>query len=191
MELLKEKILKSARVLEGDVLKVDHFLSQQIDISLLESVAEEFCRLFADTGITKVLTIESTGIAVSALTAARLGVPMVYAKKAKRGSAGEHLFAAALDTPTLGQEVDIVLPKEYVEEGDRFLVLDDFLAKGNTLIALLTLAKQTGAEIVGCGVIIEKLFSGGSDLIRDMGIRLEALAKIESMSVTDGIKFAE
>ncbi len=190
MELLKQKILSDARVLEGNVLGVDHFLNQQIDIGLLTELAREFHRLFADCGVTKILTVEAAGIAIASFTAQLFQVPLVFAKKSKQGAAA-HMLAATVDTATFGQHFEVVVPKDYIVPTDRVLVIDDFLAQGSTMFALLDLIKSAGATVVGCGVMIEKAFRGGGEKLREMGVRLVSLAKIADMSDAEGITFAE
>lgn len=189
MELLKQKILENGKVLEGTVLGVDHFLSQQIDTELLKELAGELHRSFAELGVTKILTVEASGIAIGALTAAAFGVPLVFAKKAK-SSSGERFLSATVEGAG-GQSFDVTVPREYLSDTDRVLVIDDFLAQGSTMFALLELVKEAGAALVGCGVMIEKVLCGGGEKLRQMGIRLISLAKIGEVSEAEGIVFAE
>ncbi len=190
MELLKQRILADARVLEGNVLGVDHFLNQQIDTRLLSQLARELHRLFADCGATKILTVEAAGIAIATLTAGLFEVPLVFAKKSRQGEA-PHMLCAKVDTATFGQHFEVVVPQGYITPDDRVLIIDDFLARGSTMFALLDLVKAAGAAVAGCGVMIEKAFRGGGEKLRKMGVRLESLAKIQAISVESGITFAE
>lgn len=186
MELLKQKIIENGKVLEGNVLGVDHFLSRQIDTELLKQLAGELHRDFEGLGVTKILTVESSGIAIGALTAAAFGVPLVFAKKEKGSS--ERFLTATVEG---AQSFDVTVPCDYILATDRVLVIDDFLAKGSTMFALLELVKKAGAELVGCGVMIERVLYGGGDRLRQMGVRLTSLAKIGEVSAEKGIVFAE
>lgn len=190
MELLKQKILENGRVLEGNVLGVDHFLSQQIDTELLKELAGELHRSFAALGVTKILTVEASGIAIGALTAAAFGVPLVFAKKAKSAVNSDRILSATVES-TGGQSFDVTVPREYLSATDRVLVIDDFLAQGSTMFALLELVKEADAALVGCGVMIEKALCGGGERLRQMGVRLISLAKIGEVSEAGGIVFAE
>ncbi|MBE6580607.1 MAG: xanthine phosphoribosyltransferase [Ruminococcaceae bacterium] len=191
MEILKQKLLEAGLVKESGVLQVDHFLKQQSDVVLLDKLADEFAARYVSKGVTKVVTVEVAGIAVATLTAAKLGVPMVYATRARQGSAGEHLLAAKLETPNSTLSADLVVPREYLSPADRVLVIDDFLAQGSTLFALIDLVNASGAVLVGCGVMVEKVFCGGGDEVRARGVRLESLAKILEMSPEEGIIFED
>lgn len=188
MELLKQKIVENGRVLEGNVLGIDHLLGQQIDTELLKELAGELHRAFAGLGVTKILTIEAAGIAIGTLTAAAFGVPLVFAKKAKGGS--ERLLAATVEGNGT-QLFDVTVPRDYILKTDRVLVIDDFLARGSTMFALLELVGEAGAELVGCGVMIEKALCGGGDKLRQMGVRVTSLARIGEVSAEKGIVFAE
>ena len=191
MEHLKQKLLESSRVLEGGILQVDHFLKQQCDMVLIDRLATEFAARYAADGVTKVLAVEVSGIPVAALTAAKLRVPLVYATRAKQGSAGAHLLAAKIETANGALSADLVVPREYICDTDRVLVIDDFLAQGSTLLALLDLVAISGATTVGCGVMVEKAFCGGGEQVCARGVRLESLAKIADMSFDKGIVFAD
>ena len=191
MEILKQKLLESGYICDRGVLQVDHFLKQQSDVVLLDRLAAEFAARYADAGVTKVLTVEASGIPVATLTAAKLGVPLVYATRARQGSAGEHLFAAKIEMTSATINAELVVPREYLTAADRVLVIDDFLAQGSTLLALLDLVASSNAITVGCGVMVEKVFCGGSEQVRARGVRLESLAKITEMSPETGIVFAD
>ena len=189
MELLKERIRKDGIILPGDVLKLDSFLSHQIDVELISKCGEEWYKLFADEGITKILTIEASGIGISCLAAQYFRVPVVFAKKrrSKGHGIGEHYTTVVSNTE--GHAYDIVVASKYITPNDRVLIIDDFLAGGSSLKALITIAEECGAKIVGAGVAVEKLSSGGGNALRKRGYRIESLAQIESISVKDGIKF--
>ncbi|MBE6554981.1 MAG: xanthine phosphoribosyltransferase [Ruminococcaceae bacterium] len=189
MKLLEDKILSDGKILEGDVLKVDHFLNHQIDVLLLDELGQELSRRFLDAGVTKVLTIEASGIAVACLVARQLRVPMLFAKKMKHGAAQEHLLSCSVEASAGKHPYDVVVSREYLRAEDKVLVIDDFLAKGDALRALIGLIEQSGAELVGCGIVIERAFQGGGDDLRAKGVRIESLAKIASMSVAEGITF--
>lgn len=189
MELLEQKILTDGRVYPGEVLKVDNFLNHQIDVDFLCKVGEEFYRLYKDAGVTKILTIEASGIGVACLTAQYFHVPVLFAKKSKTSNMSGSFYTSTVMSYTHGQTYGVVVSKEYLQPSDRVLILDDFLARGSALNALLDLVSQAGASAVGCGIVIEKAYqSGGADL-RAKGVRVESLARIASMSVEDGIKF--
>lgn len=189
MELLEQKILTDGRVYPGEVLKVDNFLNHQIDVDFLCEIGKEFHRLYKDAGVTKILTIEASGIGVACLTAQYFHVPVLFAKKSKSSNMAEHFYTSTVESYTHGQTYGVVVSKEYLQPNDRVLILDDFLAKGSALHALLDLVSQAGATAVGCGIVIEKAYQKGGEELRSQGIRVESLAKIASMSVEDGIKF--
>lgn len=189
MELLEEKIRAEGRVYPGEVLKVDNFLNHQIDVDFLCEIGKEFHHLYRDEGVTKILTIEASGIGVACLTAQYFHVPVLFAKKSKSSNMAAHCYTSAVESYTHGQTYEVVVSKEYLRPVDRVLILDDFLAKGSALRALLALVLQAGATVVGCGIVIEKAYQQGGAELRRQGIRVESLAKIASMSVEDGIKF--
>ena len=188
MELLKNKILSDGRLLPGDVLKVDGFLNRQIDVPLISACGAEWKRLFCDAEVTKILTIEASGIGIACLTAQHFGVPVVFAKKSG-GAAPADCYTTKVVSYTHGQTYNVSVPKQFINEGDKILIIDDFLANGSAIKALISLAEQGGAEVVGVGVAIEKVFQNGGNEIRAMGYRVEALAMISSMSYEGGIKF--
>ncbi len=190
MELLKQKIRENGRVLEGNVLGVDHFLSRQIDTELLKELAQELHRAFEGLGVTKILTVEAAGIAIGTLTAAAFGVPLVFAKKEKSVNS-ERFLSATVEASGNGQPFDVTVPRDYILSTDRVLVIDDFLAKGSTMFALLELVRMAGAQLVGCGVMIEKALCGGGERLRQMGVRVTSLAKVGEVSAENGIVFAQ
>lgn len=191
MEQLRQRILQDGRLRDGDVLKVDSFLNHQMDIRLLEAVGEEFARRFSGVPITKILTIEASGIAVAAMASRAFGyVPVVFAKKAASRNLDGHLLHAQVRSFTKGKTYDVQVARRFLSPEDTVLVLDDFLARGQALLGLVSIVRQSGARLAGCGVVIEKGFQEGGRLLRVQGIRLESLAVIAS--VEDGrITFAE
>jgi len=191
MKLLIDRIVNDGKVLSGEVLKVDSFLNHQLDVELLEELAKEWFERFKDCGVTKILTIESSGIALAALTARYFKVPAVFAKKAKSSNIGDELYSSKVVSYTRGQAYEVVVAKSYISKGDRVLLIDDFLAHGSALKVLINLVELGGATVVGAGVAIEKAFQNGGSDIRDLGYRVEALAKIKSMSRDGKIEFDE
>ncbi len=188
MKALEEKILKEGKVLPGHVLKVGSFLNQQIDTVFALEMAKEVKRLFDGAEVTKVLTVEASGIAFAFAVAAEFGVPMVFAKKHASANLGKDLYSAPVYSYTHGRTYEIVVDKNYITSKDKVLVIDDFLANGNALKGLMSIVKMAGAQIVGCATEIEKGFQGGGDELRAEGIKVESLAIIESMS-DNGLTF--
>lgn len=189
MKLLEEKIIKDGKIGAGDVLKVDSFLNHQIDVAFLTELGKEFHRLYADAGVNKVLTIEASGIGIACLTAQQFGCPVVFAKKTKTNNIYADVYTSSVYSYTHARTYDIVVSKEFLHEGDRVLIVDDFLAKGSALRALLEIIRDAGAEVVGAGIVIEKAFQPGGKELREGGLRIESLARIESMSCRDGVRF--
>ena len=182
MELLKEKILKEGKVFPGNILKVDNFLNHLIDTELMCQIGKEFAGLFSGEKITKVLTIEASGIAVACFAAHELNVPLLFAKKSHTSNQSNQVYTSKVMSYTHGKVYDISVSKEYLNAGDRVLVIDDFLATGEALNGLIDLIKQAGATLVGCGIVIEKAFQDGGEQLRKQGIRVESLAKIAKMT---------
>ena len=191
MKLLEDKILKDGHIGEENVLKVDSFLNHQIDVNFVCELGKEFYRLFKDENITKILTIEASGIGIACLTAQYFGVPVVFAKKTKTINIYSDTYNATVHSYTHKRDYDIVVSKEFLSKEDNVLIIDDFLAKGSALTALLMLIEKAGAKTAGAGIVIEKAYQGGGNLVRDMGIRVESLAKIKSISEKDGIVFCK
>ena len=191
MQLLKDRIRKDGKIKEGNVLKVDSFLNHQIDVSFVCELGKEFYRLFKDENITKILTIEASGIGIACLAAQYFGVPVVFAKKTKTINIYSDTYNATVHSYTHKKDYDIVVSKEFLSKEDNVLIIDDFLAKGSALTALLMLIEKAGAKTAGAGIVIEKAYQGGGNLVRDMGIRVESLAKIKSISKKDGIVFCK
>ena len=190
MNCVEERILKDGIVKTGNVLKVDSFLNHQIDVVLLDEIAQEFLRRFAGNTITKVLTIEASGIAIACAVARLLSVPVVFAKKSKSVNLDGESYVAEVESFTHKKTNQVIVSKKYLNEEDRVLIVDDFLANGCALQGLISLVDAAGAEVVGCGIVIEKGFQEGGHRIRNLGFHLESLAIIESMDdETGGITF--
>lgn len=190
MELLKQRILKDGVVKAGNVLKVDSFLNHQMDTGLFTEIGKEFKRLFEKDHVTKILTIEASGIGVACMTGQYFGVPVVFAKKTQTKNIDGEVFTSRVESFTHGRVYDIIVSKKFLLPEDRVLLIDDFLAKGSALSGLCSLVIDAGATLVGAGVVIEKGFQEGGQLIRDRGIRVESLAIIDSMDdKTGGIVF--
>lgn len=191
MKLLEDRILKDGHIGTDNVLKVDSFLNHQIDVNFVCELGKEFYRLFKDENITKILTIEASGIGIACLAAQYFGVPVVFAKKTKTINIYSDTYNATVHSYTHKRDYDIVISKEFLSKEDNVLIIDDFLAKGSALTALLMLIEKAGAKTAGAGIVIEKAYQGGGNLVRDMGIRVESLAKIKSISKKDGIVFCK
>ena len=186
MNFLEERILKDGIVKQGNVLKVDTFLNHQIDVALLDEIASELKRRFADEPVTKVLTIETSGIAIACSVAREFGVPVVFAKKSKSVNMDGEMYVAEVESYTHKKTNKIIVAKKFLSEGDRVLIVDDFLANGCALQGLISIVDSAGAEVVGCGIVIEKGFQEGGHRIRNLGFRLESLAIVESMNDETG-----
>lgn len=186
MNFLEERILKDGIVKEGNVLKVDSFLNHQMDVQLLDEIGKEFHRRFADLKITKVLTIEASGIAIAYAVARCFGVPMVFAKKAKSINIDGDMYTAEVESFTHKNKNQVIVSKKFLSSDDRLLVIDDFLANGCALQGLISIAEEAGATVEGIGIVIEKGFQFGGRSIRNLGYRLESLAIVESMDAAAG-----
>ena len=186
MNCVEERILKDGIVKTGNVLKVDSFLNHQIDVVLLDEIAQEFLRRFAGNTITKVLTIEASGIAIACAVARLLGVPVVFAKKSKSVNLDGESYVAEVESFTHKKTNQVIVSKKYLNEEGRVLIVDDFLANGCALQGLISLVDAAGAEVVGCGIVIEKGFQEGGHRIRNLGFHLESLAIIVSLDDESG-----
>lgn len=186
MDLLKQKILNEGEVYEGNVLKVDGFLNHRIDVPFMKEVGKEFHRLFKEDGVNKILTIEASGIAIGALVAQEFECPLVFAKKTKTKNIAGDVYTSKVESFTHGTTYDIIVSKRFLNEGDKVLIVDDFLAIGNALNGLIDLVNASGAELAGCGVVIEKGFQHGGDKLREKGIKVESLAIVENMDHESG-----
>ena len=183
MELLKQRILQDGRATEDDVLKVDSFLNHQMDIPLLNEIGKEFRRRFAGEPVTKILTIEASGIGIAAITAQHFGnVPVVFAKKTQSRNLDGALYTARVQSFTKGTVYDIQVSRKFLGPQDCVLILDDFLARGQALQGLLKIVKDSGAKLAGCGIVIEKGFQDGGRMLRAQGVRVESLAIVSSIS---------
>jgi len=181
MNFLEERIVKDGIIKEGNVLKVDSFLNHQMDVKLLDEIGEEFYRRFSDLNITKVLTIEASGIAMAYAAARCFGVPMVFAKKSKSINIDGDMYTAEVESFTHKNKNTVIVSKKFLNENDHVLIIDDFLANGCALQGLISIAESAGATVEGIGIVIEKGFQYGGRTIRNLGYRLESLAIVESM----------
>jgi len=181
MKMLKDIIVRDGQVLSDSVLKVDSFLNHQINPPLMKAIGEEFAERFKDAGITKVLTLESSGIAPAMMTGLVLGVPAIFARKRKSLTLINDLYSASVHSYTKGETNDISVSKHFITSEDTVLVIDDFLANGQAALGLLDIVEQSGATLAGLGIVIEKGFQPGGAIIRECGIRVESLANISSM----------
>ena len=180
MELLKERILRDGKVKEGNVLKVDSFLNHQMDIELLNEIGKEFRRRFDGERVNKILTIEASGIGIAVAVARHFdNAPVVFAKKSKSKNLDGELYTAQVTSFTRGTTFDVQVSKKFLTPQDNILIIDDFLAKGQAMMGLLDIVAQSGANAVGCGIVIEKGFQEGGQMLRERGIRLESLAIVD------------
>lgn len=186
MKLLQEKIRRDGVVKPGNILKVDSFLNHQLDVLFLDKMGEEFYRRFEDENITKILTIEASGIAIASLTGLHFKVPVVFAKKSKSINLDGEMYVTKVESFTHKNVNNVIVAKKFLNPQDRILILDDFLATGNALVGLISLVEESGASVAGIGIAIEKGFQDGGKRIRDAGYRLESLAIIDSMNGETG-----
>lgn len=186
MELLKQKILNEGEIYEGNILKVDCFLNHQIDIPFMREIGKEFHRLYKDCNINKILTIEASGIAIGSMVAQEFECPLVFAKKTKTKNIAGDVYTVPVASFTHGTTYNVMVSKRFLKKGDRVLIVDDFLAIGNALNGLIKMVKKSGAQLVGCGAVIEKGYQGGGDKLRASGVRVESLAIVESMNHETG-----
>lgn len=190
MKMLEERILRDGKIKPGNVLKVDGFINHNIDVPFVYELGREFYNRFKDDRVTKILTIEASGIGIACLTALHFGVPVVFAKKSRTSNISKDVYTARVDSFTHGTTCDIIVSKEYLTPSDRVLIIDDFLALGNALVGLREITLASGATLIGAGILIEKSFQSGGKMLREQGMRIESLAKIASMTDT-GVTFAE
>ena len=186
MNFLQQRILTDGIVKPGNVLKVDSFLNHQMDVRLLDEIGREFKRRFEGEHITKVLTIESSGIAIALSVAREFDVPMVFAKKAKSINIDGETYVAEIESYTHKNVNQVIIAKKFLSPDDKVLIVDDFLANGCALQGLISIVDSAEAEVVGCGIAIEKGFQEGGDRIRNLGYRLESLVIVESMDAGTG-----
>ena len=185
---LEQKILCEGTVLEGNVLKVGSFLNQQLDVDFLVEIGKEIDRIYKSDNVTKLLTVESSGIAVAVAAGTVMHLPVVFAKKNKTSNVSGEIYSSMVHSYTHNTDYKIVVSKDYLSADDRVVIIDDFLANGKALEGLIDIVNQAGATLVGCTCAIEKGFQGGGDALREQGIRVESLAVIDEMS-TEGITF--
>ena len=189
MKFLEDRIRKDGSVAPGEILRVDNFLNHQVDIPFLDELAAEFCRLFEGERIDKVVTVEASGITIATLIARRLGVPLVFAKKAKTANIDDRFYSADCYSYTHGILGKVLISKDFLHEGERILLVDDFLANGEAAVALLDLLEQAGAEAVGLCILVEKSYQAGRKKLDERGLRVESLARIASMDPENGVTF--
>ena len=186
MKLLEERIQKDGIVRAGNVLKVDSFINHQMDIKLFSEMAKEWKRLFAGKNITKILTIEASGIGIAAVVAMEFGVPVVFAKKSQSSNLDYDNYTTKIESFTHKRVYDVIVSKKFLSPEDHVLIIDDFLANGCALEGLLNIVEEAGATVEGIGIAIEKGFQTGGEKIRKRGIQLESLAIVESMDDKTG-----
>ena len=185
MKLLEERIRKDGIIEQGDVLKVDSFLNHQMDVELYREMGREWARLFAGEKITKILTIEASGIGIACVAALEFGVPVIFAKKSKTKNIAGEVYSTVVTSFTHGNVNTVIVSKKFLGPEDRVLIIDDFLANGAAMLGLIDIVHQAGAEVVGCGIAIEKAFQPGGARLREMGMRVESLARVSKLG--DGV----
>ena len=186
MKLLEDRIKKDGVFLGNDILKIDNFLNHLIDVELIDEMGKEWARLYESEEINKILTIEASGIGIACIAARHFGnAPVLFAKKSKTSNIGNDFYTAKAYSFTHGNMNDIVVSKKYLGPDDKVLIIDDFLANGEALLALLSICSAAGASVAGVGIAVEKWYQGGGDKIREMGVRVESLAKIRRMEGSD------
>lgn len=182
MQLLKERILKDGVVKPGNVLKVDSFLNHQMDIGLINEIGKEFRRRFPSDKITKILTIEASGIGIACIAAQYFNVPVIFAKKTQSINIDGDVYHSKVESFTHKRTYDVILSKKFLDADDHVLIIDDFLANGCALLGLIELVKEAGASIEGAGIVIEKGFQNGGEKVRGLGVRVESLAIVDHMT---------
>lgn len=190
MQLLKDRIRAEGRVLPGNIIKVDGFLNHRVDTKLMREMAKEFGRLFDLTGLTAVLTVEASGIALGAICAEEFGVPLIFAKKAKSDNIEGGLYQSEIFSYTYKKKVTLLMSSQWLGPKDKVLIIDDFLANGEALRGLVDIVRQAGATLLGLGIAIEKGFQGGGDRLRAQGENVQSLAIIERAD-ENGIVFRD
>ena len=191
MELLKARIRKDGIVRGSDVLKVDSFLNHQMDIALFQEMGKEWAKRFEGAGVNKILTIEASGIGIAAIVAQSFDSPVVFAKKSQSKNISGDVYTTKVTSFTHDRVYDVIVNRRFLNEEDRVLIIDDFLANGAALTGLIDLVKQSGATLVGCGIAIEKAFQPGGANLRAQGVRIESLARVASMSEDEGVIFCD
>lgn len=191
MDLLVKRIKTDGKVYPGNILKVDGFLNHQIDPELMNAIGDEVYRLYKDEKITKIMTIEASGIAIALATAMKFNVPMLFAKKSQSKNISPSVYSTKVTSFTHGRVYDVMVSRDYLTADDRVLIVDDFLANGIALKGLINLVEQAGATLVGCAIAIEKGFQSGGKLLRDSGVRIESLAVIKNMTDDGRLEFED
>ena len=186
MNFLEERIIKDGIVKEGNVLKVDSFLNHQMDIALFDQIGKEFKRRFAKEKISKIVTIEASGIGIACIVARHFNVPVVFAKKSKSINIEGEMYVAEVESFTHKCKNQVIVSKKFLNPEDHVLIIDDFLANGCALQGLISIVNEAGASVEGIGIVIEKGFQSGGQIIRNLGFQLESLAIVESMDASDG-----
>ena len=186
MQLLADRIRKDGVVKQGNVLKVDSFLNHQMDIELINEIGKEFKRLFADCNITKIVTIEASGIGITCIAAQYFQVPVVFAKKSQSVNIDGEVYSTQIESYTHKKTYEVIISKKFISSDDHVLIIDDFLANGCALIGLIELVTCAGATVEGIGIVVEKGFQSGGEVIRSMGMRLESLAIVDGMNAETG-----
>ena len=186
MKLLEDRIRKDGVVKPGNILKVDSFLNHQMDVELFNKMGEEFRRLYADAPITKILTIEASGIGIACIAAQHFHVPVVFAKQSQSVNLDGEMYTAKIESFTHKRTYDVIVAKKFISPDDHILIIDDFLANGCACLGLIDIIRSAGATVEGVGIAVEKGFQKGGELIRKQGIRVESLAIIESMDDKTG-----
>jgi len=189
MQALKERIQREGTILGNGILKVDGFINHQVDPELMDACGAEFAHRFANVGATRILTAEISGIAPALMTARHMGLPVVYARKSKPITMPDQVYLTIAPSHTKGRMVELIVSPEYLGQGERVLIIDDFLATGATILGLVRLAHAAGAELVGIGTLIEKTFEGGRDVLRPLMVPIESLVRITALD-NDHIEFA-
>src|SRR5512141_1111970 len=190
MQALKDRIIRDGKYLGNGILKVDNFINHQVDPQLMDACGREFARRFANVGATRILTAEISGIAPALMTALHMKLPVVYARKTKPITMPDTVYLTVAPSHTKGRLVELIVSPEYLSEGEKVLIIDDFLASGATILGLVRLAQAAGSQVVGIGTLIEKSFEGGRQALANLNVPVEALACIESMD-ENGIHFCE
>lgn len=186
MKLLEERIRRDGVVRPGNVLKVDSFLNHQMDVTFFNEMGKEFKRLFQDLSVNKILTIEASGIGIAIMAGLHFDVPVVFAKKSRSSNISDQVYHTVIHSYTHDTDNDVIVSKQYLQEGDRILIIDDFLANGCALEGLIDLVRQAHGTVEGIGIVVEKGFQQGGDRLRKKGYRVESLAIVERMDAETG-----
>jgi xanthine phosphoribosyltransferase len=181
MNALQERILKDGKILGGGILKVDSFVNHQVDPMLMDECGRDFAKRFAHVGATKILTAEISGIAPALTTAIHMGLPVVYARKTKPVTMPDQVYLTLAPSHTKGRMVELIVSPEYLANGEKVLIIDDFLASGQTILGLVRLAEASGSKVVGIGALVEKIFEGGRDMLQSLNVPIESIACIKSL----------